>query len=456
MSKKGLKIVTIGGGSSYTPELVEGLIKRYDELPVAEYWLVDIEDGKEKLEIVGALAKRMVEKAGVPMEIHLTLDRREALKDADFVTTQLRVGLLKARAKDERIPLSMGFLGQETNGAGGLFKALRTVPVILDIAKDIEELCPEAWLINFTNPAGVVTEALLRYGNHKKVIGVCNVPIGMEFGIAESLGVDKSRVTVDFAGLNHMVYAERVYLDGEDVTKELVNKMLNSNSESQSMANIVALGWDPAFIKATGVLTCPYHRYYYKKRDMLDHEIEDYKKGQTRAEVVMDVEKKLFELYKNVDLKDKPEELSKRGGAHYSDVACEVISGIFNDKHNIMAVNTSNNGTLKQFEDESAIEVSCYITKDGPKPVETVTDLPLFAQGLTSQIKAFERLAAEAAYTGDYNTALLAMVSNPLIGDDVRGKKLLNEMLLAHKKYLPQFQYVIDQLEKVERAEYIK
>jgi len=456
MSKKGLKIVTIGGGSSYTPELVEGLIKRYDELPVAEYWLVDIEDGKEKLETVGALAKRMVEKAGVPMEIHLTLDRREALKDADFVTTQLRVGLLKARAKDERIPLSMGFLGQETNGAGGLFKALRTVPVILDIAKDMQELCPEAWLINFTNPAGVVTEALLRYGVHKKVIGVCNVPIGMEFGIAEALGVDKSRVKVDFAGLNHMVYAERVYLDNEDVTKELVNKMLNSDSESQSMANIAALGWDPAFIKATGVLTCPYHRYYYKKRDMLDHEIEDYKKGQTRAEVVMEVEKRLFELYKNVELKEKPEELSKRGGAHYSDVACEVISGIFNDKHNIMAVNTANNGTLKQFEDQSAIEVSCYITKNGPKPVETVTDLPIFAQGLTAQIKAFERLAAEAAYTGDYNTALLAMVTNPLIGDDTRGKKLLNEMLLAHKKYLPQFKYVIDELEKIERAEYTK
>ena len=208
MSKKGLKIVTIGGGSSYTPELVEGLIKRYKELPVAEYWLVDIEEGKEKLEIVGALAKRMVEKAGVPMEIHLTLDRKEALKDADFVTTQLRVGLLKARAKDERIPLSHGFLGQETNGAGGLFKALRTVPVILDIAKEMQELCPNAWLINFTNPAGVVTEALLRYSEHKKVIGVCNVPIGMEFGAADLLGVDKSRITMDQVGLNHMVYGQ--------------------------------------------------------------------------------------------------------------------------------------------------------------------------------------------------------------------------------------------------------
>lgn len=454
MSKKPLKIVTIGGGSSYTPELVEGLIKRYDEMPVSDYWLVDIEEGKEKLEIVGALAKRMVEKAGVPMNIHLTLDRREALKDADFVTTQLRVGLLDARVKDERIPLSYGFLGQETNGAGGLFKALRTVPVILDIAKDMSELCPDAWLINFTNPAGIVTEALLRYGVHKKVVGVCNVPIGMEFGFADALGVDKERITVDFAGLNHMVYAERVYLDGRDVTSQLIDILTNNNSKSQTMANIAALDWDPATIKAFGVLPCPYHRYYYKKQEMLNHELEEFKNGKTRAEVVKEVEKRLFELYKNPELKDKPEELSRRGGAHYSDVACNVINGIYNDKNTIIAVNTRNNGTLKQFEDDLAIEVSCYVGKNGPVPVETVTDLPIFAQGLAGQIKAFERLAAEAAYTGDYNTALAAMVTNPLVADDKKGRKLLNEMLLAHKDYLPQFKKVIDVLEKVERAEF--
>ena len=183
MDKK-IKIVTIGGGSSYTPELIEGFIKRYHELPVGEIWLVDIESGKEKLEIVGNLAKRMVKKAGVPIDIHLTLDRREALKDADFVTTQIRVGQLDARNKDERIPLSHGVIGQETNGAGGMFKAFRTIPVILDIDKDMSQLCPNAWLINFSNPAGMVTEALLKYGINKKVIGLCNVPIGMEKAVA--------------------------------------------------------------------------------------------------------------------------------------------------------------------------------------------------------------------------------------------------------------------------------
>ncbi len=209
---KGLKIVTIGGGSSYTPELVEGFIKRYDELPVRELWLVDIPEGEEKLNIVGTFAKRMVEKAGVLIDIHLTLDRRKALKDADFVTTQFRVGLLQARAKDERIPLKYGVIGHKTNGPGGLFKGLRTIPVILEIAKDIEELCPNAWLVNFTNPAGMVTEALLRYSNLKKVVGLCNVPIGIKMGVAKALDVDVDRVEVQFAGLNHMVFGLDVFL----------------------------------------------------------------------------------------------------------------------------------------------------------------------------------------------------------------------------------------------------
>lgn len=185
--KEGIKIVTIGGGSSYTPELVEGFIKRYHELPVKELWLVDIKAGQEKLNIVGALAKRMVEKAGLPIEVHLTLDRREALKDADFVTTQFRVGLLEARAKDERIPLKYGVIGQETNGPGGLFKGLRTIPVILDIVKDMEELCPDAWLVNFTNPAGMVTEAVLRYTNLKKWSVYAMYRLGSKWGLPRRL-----------------------------------------------------------------------------------------------------------------------------------------------------------------------------------------------------------------------------------------------------------------------------
>ncbi|MEC1347353.1 6-phospho-beta-glucosidase [Bacillus haynesii] len=435
--KKGLKIVTIGGGSSYTPELVEGLIKRHNELPVSELWLVDIPEGEEKLNIVGTLAKRMVEKAGVPIEVHLTLDRREALKDADFVTTQFRVGLLEARAKDERIPLKYGVIGQETNGPGGLFKGLRTIPVILEIAKDIEELCPDAWLVNFTNPAGMVTEALLRYSNLKKVVGLCNVPIGMKMGVAKALDVDESRIDIQFAGLNHMVFGLDVFLDGVSVKDKVIEAMADPEN-AMTMKNISGESWEPDFIRGLGLIPCGYHRYYYKTQEMLEHELEVSKTEGTRAEVVQQVEKELFELYKDPELAIKPPQLEKRGGAYYSDAACNLISSIYNDKHDIQPVNTMNNGAIASIPDDSAVEVNCVMMKNGPKPI-AVGDLPVTVRGLVQQIKSFERVAAEAAVTGDYNTALVAMTINPLVPSDKIAKQILDEMLDAHKEHLPQF-----------------
>ncbi|MFJ5964156.1 6-phospho-beta-glucosidase [Bacillus sp. NPDC093026] len=440
--KDGIKIVTIGGGSSYTPELVEGFIKRYHELPVKELWLVDIQAGEEKLNIVGALAKRMVEKAGLPIDIHLTLDRRAALKDADFVTTQFRVGLLEARAKDERIPLKYGVIGQETNGPGGLLKGLRTIPVILDIVKDMEELCPDAWLVNFTNPAGMVTEAVLRYTHLKKVVGLCNVPIGMKMGIAKALDVDVERIEVQFAGLNHMVYGLDVYLDGVSIMDQVLDELGNPNSQ-WSMKNIEAKNWEPSFVKGLGVIPCPYHRYYYKTKDMLEEEQRAAQEKGTRAEVVQQVEQELFELYKDPDLTIKPPQLEKRGGAYYSDAACNLISSIYNDKHDIQPVNTLNRGAIASIPAESAVEVNCIITKDGPKPIAT-GDLPVAVRGLVQQIKSFERVAAEAAVTGDYETALVAMTINPLVPSDEVAKQILDEMLEAHREYLPQFFTSVD------------
>ncbi|MBM7655657.1 6-phospho-beta-glucosidase [Neobacillus cucumis] len=434
---KGIKIVTIGGGSSYTPELVEGFIKRYDELPIRELWLVDIPAGEEKLNIVGSLAKRMVEKAGLPIEVHLTLDRRAALKDADFVTTQFRVGLLDARAKDERIPLKYNVIGQETNGPGGLFKGLRTIPVILDICKDMEELCPNAWLVNFTNPAGMVTEAVLRYSNIKKVVGLCNVPVGMRMGIAKMFDVSPERIQVDFAGLNHMVFGLNVYLDGVSVLNEVIEKMADPEN-ALSMKNIAAVGWEPEFLRALNAIPCGYHRYYFKTKEMLEEELEAAATNGTRAEVVKQVEKELFELYKDPELAIKPPQLEKRGGAYYSDAACNLINSIYNDKRDIQPVNTRNNGAIASIPDDSAVEVNCIITKEGPKPV-SVGDLPVAVRGLVQQIKSFERVSAEAAVTGDYNTALLAMTINPLVPSDKVAKEILDEMLEAHKEYLPQF-----------------
>ncbi|OCA97038.1 6-phospho-beta-glucosidase [Clostridium beijerinckii] len=435
--EKGIKIVTIGGGSSYTPELVEGFIKRYNELPVRELWLVDIESGKEKLDIVGKLAKRMVKKAGVPMEIHLTLDRREALKDADFVTTQLRVGLLDARIQDERIPLSHGVIGQETNGAGGMFKALRTIPVILDIDKDMSELCPNAWLINFTNPAGMVTEALLRYGKNKKVIGLCNVPIGMEKAVADMLEVDHNRITMDFMGLNHMVFGREIYLDGEKITDKVVDSLAEGKLGA-IVKNIQDLEWNPEFIKALRMMPCPYHRYYFQTADMLEEELKEFSKGETRAEVVKRLENDLFELYKDENLDIKPPQLEKRGGAYYSDAACRLINSIYNNKGDIQPVNTKNNGAIEGIENGSAVEISCIITKDGPKPI-AMGKLPVSVNGLVQTIKSFERLVVEAAVEGDYHKALLALTINPLIPSEKMAKVLLDELLEAHKDYLPQF-----------------
>ena len=435
--KDGLKVVTIGGGSSYTPELIEGFIRYHHELPVKEIWLVDVEAGKEKLEIVGGLAKRMVEKAGLPISIYLSTDRREALKDADYVTTQFRVGQLAARGIDERIPLKYGVIGQETNGPGGRFAALRTIPVVLNIAREMEELCPDAWLINFTNPAGMVTEAVLRYSNIKKVIGLCNVPIGMERGAADLMSVEPERVRIEFAGLNHMVYGLDVYVDGISV-KEQIIEMITDEKNAVTMKNIHAMGWEPGFLRALNLFPCPYHNYYYKTGDILTEELKQFEKGETRAEVVQRLETELFELYKNPELNIKPPQLEERGGAYYSEAAVRLIHSMYTDKRDIQAVNTRNNGAITGIAADSAVEVSCIITKDGPKPI-SVGEMPIAVQGLIQQIKSFERTTIEAAVTGSYDTALLAMTINPLVPSDRVAKQILDEMLEAHKNYLPQF-----------------
>jgi 6-phospho-beta-glucosidase len=437
MKRNGIKIVTIGGGSSYTPELIEGFIKRFNELPVREIWLVDVEEGKEKLEIVGNFAKRMVKKAGVPIDINLTLDRKKALKDADFVTTQFRVGLLDARAKDERIPIKYGVLGQETNGAGGFFKALRTIPVMLDICKEMEVLCPNAWLINFTNPAGMITEAVLRYTNIKKVVGLCNVPIGMEMGAAQLLNVDAKRLRINFAGLNHLVYGIDVFVDGISVKSKLI-ELLSQPENTVTMKNIHSLGWEPNFLRALNLFPCPYHTYYYKTKDMAAAEIKAAKNEGTRAEIVKKLEDALFELYKDPDLNTKPPQLEQRGGAFYSDAACRLIHSIYTDKGDIQPVNTRNNGAIAGIPEDSAVEVSCIITKDGPKPL-TVGELPIPVRGLVQTIKSFERVTIESAIMGDYDKALLALTINPLVGSDKVAKQILDEMLEAHKLYLPNF-----------------
>lgn len=439
MKKDFIKIVTIGGGSSYTPELVEGFIKRYDSLPVNELWLVDIEAGREKLEIVGALAKRMVKKAGIPMNIILSYDRREALKNATFVTTQMRVGRLPARILDEHIPLSHGIIRQETNGAGGMFKAFRTIPVILDIVKDMEELCPEAWLINFTNPTGIITEAILQYTNFKKAIGLCNVPVNMIEGFSKMLNADENDVTMEIQGTNHFIFATDVFVKGQSRFEELLEKYANLTEEDTiQMKNFVSLPYSPSFIKGLNAIPCPYHNYYFFTKEQLEEELEQFKTGTVRGEVVYKTEEELFEIYKQEELQEKPEQLSQRGGAKYSDAACNLIQSIYNNTGDIQYVNVKNNGAISDLPQNSAVEIACRITSDGPKPLST-GNLKLPISGYVHMIKSFERMVAEAAVTGDKNLAIAALNLNPLCPSDKIANVVIDELIEAHKDYLPQF-----------------
>lgn len=451
MKNKKIKIVTIGGGSSYTPELIEGFIKRSNELPIKEIWLVDIEEGKTKLEIVGAMAKRMIKAAGLDWEVNLTLDRRQALKDADFVSTQFRVGLLEARIKDERIPLSHGLIGQETNGAGGMFKAFRTIPVILDIIEDMKELCPNAWLINFTNPSGMITEAAIKYGGWNKTVGLCNVPINLMKQDSKALEIPEEDLFFKFAGLNHFHWHRVWDKEGNERTAELIELLYNPENADLNNEAVVANIKESKFIyeqiKDLGLLPCPYHNYYYATDDMLREELESFSKGETRAEVVKRTEAELFELYKDVKLDYKPEQLTKRGGAYYSDAACEVICSIYNDKKTTMVVCTLNNGSVSDLPYDSIVEVSSIITAHGPEPIN-FGRLDVAAKGMLQLMKSMEQITISAAINGNYDEAVHAFIINPLVPSGKIAKEVLDELLVAHKKYLPQFAEIINKLDK--------
>lgn len=443
MNRK-LKVVTIGGGSSYTPELLEGFINRYNELPVTELWLVDVEAGKEKLNIIFDLCQRMIEHAGVPLKLYQTLDRREALVDADFVTTQLRVGQLKARELDEQIPLSHGYLGQETNGAGGLFKGLRTIPVIFDIIKDVEEICPEAWVINFTNPAGMVTEAVFRHTKFKRFIGVCNIPVGMKMFIQDVLNVQpQDDLSIDLFGLNHMVFIKDVFVNGESRFASLLDGVASGTLTSSSVKNIFTLPFSEGLLRSLNLLPCSYLLYYFKQKEMLAIEMGEYYKGGVRAEVVQKVEKELFELYKNPTLDVKPKELELRGGAYYSDAACGVINAIYNDTQSEHYVNFPHQGHIDNIPGDWAIEMTCTIGRNGATPHPRTTHFDEKVLGLIYTIKGFEIAASSAALSGQYNDVLLALNLSPLVHSDMDAEKLAREMLLAHEALLPNFEKAI-------------
>ena len=441
---KRLKIATIGGGSSYTPELMEGFIKRYEELPIKEIWLVDVEAGREKQEIVGAMAQRMWDASPYDVKVYTTLNREEALKDADFVTTQFRVGQLNARVKDERIPFSYGLLGQETNGAGGMFKAFRTIPVILEVVEDMKRLCPNAWLINFANPSGMVTEAVLRYGKWDRVIGLCNVPVMAKMTEAIMLDRPVEDLIYKFAGVNHFHWHKVADKAGNDVTPLVIDKLYQEDNGLPK--NIHGVPFYREQLDEMNMIPCGYHQYYYRAEEMLAHGLEEYATVGTRAEQVKVLEAELFELYKDPALNYKPKQLEERGGAYYSDAACETIASIYANKNTEIVVSTRNDGAVPDLPADCAVEVTAYLGAQGARNV-AFGPLPTAERGWLQVMKAMELLTIEAAVTGNYALALQAFTINPLIPSGATAKQVMDELFVAHKAYLPQFTEAIAKLE---------
>ncbi|MFL5802047.1 MAG: 6-phospho-beta-glucosidase [Roseiflexaceae bacterium] len=401
-----MKIVVIGGGSTYTPELIDGFIGRAGVLPVKEIWLVD--PNEERLQVVGAFAQRMARYANAPFEVKLSGDRRRALDGADFVITQLRVGGQAARHGDELLGRRHQLVGQETTGVGGFAKALRTVPVVLDIARDMRELAPQATLVNFTNPAGIVTEALVRHGG-VPVIGLCNNAINAQRGIAGMFHVEPEQVYIEQVGLNHLNWIRRIAIGGSDATEQVLKVYIEHLRHDED-----EIHFPPFLLDMLHAIPSSYLEYFYLESQVVARQNRG---GPTRAEVVMDVERRLIERYSDPHLCEKPPELMERGGAYYSTAAAALIESIWSGDGAIHVVNTRNNGAIPNLPADVVVETPCRVDKDGATPLPVAPLEPQF-HGLTSAVKSYELLTIQAAVQGDEQAAMLALLANPL-GPDV-------------------------------------
>jgi 6-phospho-beta-glucosidase len=396
-----MKVAVIGGGSTYTPELVNGFLQRVGTFPLTELWLMDID--AERLRVVGGFAKRMVDSAGAPFEVHLTTERREALRDANYVTTQLRVGMMPARRNDEYLGRRHGLIGQETTGVGGMAKALRTIPIILEVANEMRELAPHAMLANFTNPAGLVTQALSQ--------------------------IDPSRGQLNTLGLNHLSWHRGFTVDGEDVWNTI---LADTIAELRQEADPE---WEPRLIESLCVVPNYYLQYfYYTARKLADQE----QWPPSRAEQVQEIEKGLLAQYADPNVTDMPADLMKRGGAYYSTVATQLLNAHYNDLNEIHVVNVKHDGAVKEYPAGWVLEMPCNVNREGVHPIAT-DPLPDACFGLLAQVKSYELLTVQAAVHGDREAAYQALITNPLGPKPDKAQAVLDDLLETNREYLPQF-----------------
>ena len=430
-----MKVTVIGGGSSYTPELINGFLERIDSFPLTELWLVDI--SQERLDIVGGFARRMVEAKGSPFPVHLTTDQRQGIAGASYVTTQLRVGGMAARREDEYLGRRHGLVGQETTGVGGMAKALRTIPVILDIANDVQELAPGALLVNFTNPAGLVTEALARYARAVPAVGVCNAPITTKMHIVEELekrsgvSIDSAQAQLETLGLNHLSWHRGLVVEGKNVWDQVIAGTLADLRASEEPE------WPPELIESLNMLPNYYLQYFYATAKKVAQQKEWDETG-SRAEEVMEVERDLLAQYADPALTEPPDDLMKRGGAYYSTVATQLLNAHYNDLNEVHVVNVPHRGAVPGWPEDWVLEMPCRVARSGIEPIPT-QPLPPACFGLLAHVKSYEILTVEAAVHGDRDAAYQALLAHPLGPPAYQIQAVLDDLLETNRAYLPQF-----------------
>ncbi|MDQ1586527.1 MAG: 6-phospho-beta-glucosidase [Actinomycetota bacterium] len=416
-----MKIAVVGGGSTYTPELVDGLARLRDVLSVDELALTD--PAEDRLALVAGMAERIFAKQGHPGRVTRTTDLDAAVDGASVVLLQLRVGGQAARNVDETLPLQCGCVGQETTGAGGLAKALRTVPVVLDIAERVRRGAGDkAWIVDFTNPVGIVTRALLDAGH--RAVGLCNVAIGNQRAVAAHLGVEPGRVALDHVGLNHLTWTRRVLVDGKDVLPALLEE------GAELLAGRSGLPLD--LVRRLGVWPSYYLRYFYEH----DAVVEEQRRSPSRAEEVAAIERALLDIYADPTVDEKPALLEQRGGAYYSEAAVDLVASLVADRGDVQVVNLRNRGSLPFLADEAVIEVPARVGGDGVtvEPLEPLE--PLFA-GLVAHVSAYEELAVDAAIHGGRERVFRALLAHPLVGQHETADRLTDLLLAANREHLP-------------------